>query len=251
LSGVARALQEGHLPYGVVIFNHPEIHADHVTLEELNAYRLVVLPSLECLSDGQINLLTQYAQGGGTIGLIGQCAVRDEDNLPRPQSPVERWRTMGIALRTNLASGTSRTFRVDIPAGTCTVRVVTTNPSWTNRNFLVSGMVGAEGVTAARPTGIASRQGFETADHGWSIASRIEAALDTETIHDGKSSLRLRGIQQGAWNYTAHHLASGVLPGSKYRLSCWLKVDEIEPAGMAPYLKIGLTDHESRLLENR
>lgn len=108
-----------------------------------------------------------------------------------------------------------------------------------------------EGVTAARPTGIAYRQGFETADHGWSIASRIEAALDTETIHDGKSSLRLRGIQQGAWNYTAHHLASGVLPGSKYRLSCWLKVDEIEPAGMAPYLKIGLTDHEGRLLENR
>lgn len=95
LSGVARALQEGHLPYDVVIFNHPEIHADHVTLEELNAYRLVILPSLECLSDGQINLLTQYVQGGGTIGLIGQCAVRDEDNLPRPQSPVERWRTMG------------------------------------------------------------------------------------------------------------------------------------------------------------
>ena len=95
LSGVARALQEGHVPYDVVLFNHPEIHTDHATLRDLQAYRLVILPSLECLSDPQVNLLTQYLQGGGTIGLIGDCAIRDEDNLPRPESPLAGWRKSG------------------------------------------------------------------------------------------------------------------------------------------------------------
>jgi len=95
LSGIARALQEGHMPYDVVLFNHPEIHADHVTLQDLQAYRLVILPSLECLSDSQVDLLTRYLQGGGTIGLIGDCAIRNEDNLPRPVSPVADWRKSG------------------------------------------------------------------------------------------------------------------------------------------------------------
>ncbi|HUT92068.1 MAG TPA: hypothetical protein VMY37_21415 [Thermoguttaceae bacterium] len=95
LSGIARALEEGHLPYDVVIFNHPEIHADHATLEDLKAYRLMILPSLECLSDAQVDLLTRYVRGGGTIGLIGQCAARNEDNLPRRESAVAEWRKAG------------------------------------------------------------------------------------------------------------------------------------------------------------
>jgi hypothetical protein len=32
--------------------------------------------------------------------------------------------------------------------------------------------------------------------------------------------------------------------------SCWLKVDQLEPARMAPYLKIGLTNGDGRLLQN-
>jgi hypothetical protein len=106
------------------------------------------------------------------------------------------------------------------------------------------------GTAASRPTGPVYAQGFETGEHGWSEASGIEATLDAEEFHEGKSSLRLTGDQQGAWNYAAHHLALPVLPGSKYRLSCRLKVDELEPARLAPYLKIGLTDADRSLLEN-
>ena len=65
-----------------------------------------------------------------------------------------------------------------------------------------------------------------------------------------KSACDLSGVQQGAWNYASHHLAMPVLPGSKYRLSCWLKVDQLEPATMAPYLKIGLTGPDGGQLEN-
>ena len=66
----------------------------------------------------------------------------------------------------------------------------------------------------------------------------------------GAGRLRLTGVPQGAWNYAAHQLRMPVLPGSKYRLSCWLKIDQLEP-GVAPYLKIGLTDGDGRWLENR
>ena len=105
-------------------------------------------------------------------------------------------------------------------------------------------------VATSRPKGAVYQQGFESIDHDWSVSSGIEAISDTATFHSGKTSLRLTGVQQGAWNYAAHYLAFSVLPGSKYRLSCWLKVDELQPARMTPYLKIGLTDGDQRQLEN-
>jgi len=93
--GIARAMEEGHLPLEVLIFNHPEIHADRTTLDDLKQYKLVILPALECLSDDQINLLTKYVRAGGTLGLIGSSGVRDENNLPRSQPPETTWRAAG------------------------------------------------------------------------------------------------------------------------------------------------------------
>jgi hypothetical protein len=107
-----------------------------------------------------------------------------------------------------------------------------------------------QGVATSRPTGVVYEQSFESEGHRWSVASGIEAHLDSDTFHGEKFSLRLSGNQQGSWNYAAHHLALPVLPASKYRLSCWLKVHRLEPAKMAPYLKIGLTDGDGRWLEN-
>ena len=49
-----------------MIFNHREIHADRLTLDQLKRYRLVVLPALEGLTDAQIQRLEDYLQAGGT-----------------------------------------------------------------------------------------------------------------------------------------------------------------------------------------
>ncbi len=95
LAGIARALEEGHLPFDVVLLRHPEIHEDQVTLQKLKRYRLIILPHLECLADSQIQLLTQYLQAGGTLGIIGQCGVRTEDNIPRDRAPMEKWKEAG------------------------------------------------------------------------------------------------------------------------------------------------------------
>ena len=95
MSGMARALEEGHIPYDAVILRHPEIQADRVTLDQLRKYRLIILPALECLSDSQAELLTQYVRSGGTLGLIGENAVRDENNLPRKGSSLTAWQDVG------------------------------------------------------------------------------------------------------------------------------------------------------------
>jgi len=95
LPGTARALEEGHIPFEVVILNHPEIHADRVTLEQLKLYRMIILPALECLSDAQIDLFTRYVQTGGTLGLIGKSGIRDENNLPRSGSAEPQWQKAG------------------------------------------------------------------------------------------------------------------------------------------------------------
>jgi len=98
LSGMARALEEGHIPYDAVILRHPEIQADRVTLDQLRKYRLLILPALECLSDSQIDLITEYVKSGGTLGLIGKNGVRDENNLPRDEPASNVWRKAGRAV---------------------------------------------------------------------------------------------------------------------------------------------------------
>ncbi len=148
----------------------------------------------------------------------------------------------------------------EIPPGEYELKVSMLLPEHSGRNVLL-GITGRDegdryrlctiaGTATSRPTGTVYQQGFETDDHDWSVASGIEADSDSATVRSGTSSLLLSGVQQGSWNYAAHHLAFPVLPGSKYRLACWLNVGELEPARMAPYLKIGLTDGDGQLLEN-
>jgi len=94
-SGMARALEEGHLPYEVVILNHPELRRDHVTLDKLRRYRLLILPALECLSDAQVELVGKYLDAGGAVGLLGESGLRDENNQPRKSPPTESWKKRG------------------------------------------------------------------------------------------------------------------------------------------------------------
>ena len=98
LSGMARALEEGHLPFDVVILNHPELHADSVDAAALSRYRLLILPALQCLSAQQVEMVTAYLRGGGTAGLLGENGTRDEDNRSRQDPAVVRWREAGRAV---------------------------------------------------------------------------------------------------------------------------------------------------------
>lgn len=148
----------------------------------------------------------------------------------------------------------------EIPPGEYHLKVAMLMPEWADRKILLGiagrddddryGLCAVTGVERSRPVGAVYDQEFETDDHRWNTAAGIKGRTDAGVVHAGHASLCLTGVQQGSWNYASHYLATPVLPGSKYRLSCWLRVDQLEPARMAPYLKIGLTDGDGGLLEN-
>jgi len=108
-----------------------------------------------------------------------------------------------------------------------------------------------KGVAVEQSSGIIYQQSFESTDHGWHCTRSLEAGLDSTVSHEGQYSLHLSGRQARGWNYVSHALDAVILPASRYRLSCWLKVGSVEPSGFAPYLKIGLVDAEGEWLENR
>jgi len=108
-----------------------------------------------------------------------------------------------------------------------------------------------EGVAVEQSSGVIYQQSFESTDHGWHCARSLESGLDSTVSREGTYSLHLSGRQTRGWNYISHALDAAILPASRYRLSCWLKVGSVEPSGLAPYLKIGLVDGGGEWLENR
>jgi hypothetical protein len=151
-------------------------------------------------------------------------------------------------------------FPASLPEGNFELKVAMQLPEKAGRNILL-GLTGRDqadryplcqlvGVTTERPTGIIYQQSFESPGHDWDSSRGIQSELDTRMFHDGKASLHLSGRQMRGWNYVSHSLDLPILPASKYRLSCWLKVNAIEPPRLPPYLKIGLVDSEGKWLTN-
>lgn len=153
---------------------------------------------------------------------------------------------------------------IRIPAGLLegdyTLKVAMRLPERAEHNILL-GLAGRDqadrydlcritGVTAQRLTGIVYQQQFESTDHRWNCSRSLQSGLDNTTFHDGRSSLHVAGQQARGWNYVSHTLDLPILPASKYRLSCWLKVTALEPDGLPPYLKIGLADRAGKWLMN-
>ncbi|NOZ20943.1 MAG: hypothetical protein GXP25_07610 [Planctomycetes bacterium] len=98
LSGMARAMEEGHIPFDVAILNHPEIHDDYASLDDLKRHRLIILPEVECLSDAQTEKIGKALDAGVTVGLVGNVGVRDENYKPRETDVVAAWKKRGTVV---------------------------------------------------------------------------------------------------------------------------------------------------------
>ncbi len=85
-----------------------------------------------------ISAHTSKVYFNGYYFIANTCLINNVPFWPYDERPPE-------VLRANLSCGTRRRFRVDLAQGDYTIRVVTTNASWTNRNFFVSGMVAVNG----------------------------------------------------------------------------------------------------------
>lgn len=152
------------------------------------------------------------------------------------------------------------------PPGPYVLKVAMLVPERTGRGILL-GIAGRDaqdrypiaeipGVARPRPVGVVHAEGFDSrAGHpgglrGWRPSTGVTGTIDRRTRHGGDGSLRLEGTSKGGWNHASRALDIPVLPVSRYRLSCWLKVDDLSPRDRAPYLKIGLADSEGRWLRN-
>ncbi|MFI5315071.1 MAG: beta-galactosidase trimerization domain-containing protein [Myxococcota bacterium] len=95
LAGAARALEEGHVPYDAVVLPHPELRTAQPRDPDLARYRVVIAPSLERLSDADLERLTRYLRGGGTLAVLGRLGERDERNAARAAPPLAALRRAG------------------------------------------------------------------------------------------------------------------------------------------------------------
>jgi hypothetical protein len=106
-----------------------------------------------------------------------------------------------------------------------------------------------EAIPAAEGPQTVYEESFENGSGKWSAARGMKLSVDATRAHSGKVSLLLEGAQQGAWNLGAVELPLPILPGCKYRLSCWMNVETLDPA-QAPTVKLGVADKNGRHLTN-
>ncbi len=99
---------------------------------------------------------------------------------------------------------------------------------------------------AHRPS-IVYEADFDADAAGWVAADGMSVSAPSGA-HMGRGGLLVEGTQPGtSWNYA--WVPVDVLPGSRYRLSGWVKVDDIS-LEQPPYLKLGVDDADGRWITN-
>ena len=147
----------------------------------------------------------------------------------------------------------------DLPPGTYTLKVAMVKPEepalrvqlgLAGRDAdgaYVLAQVPVEKVAPRNP--VVHAEGFANGSAGWSAAAGMTATVDPEGF-DGKACLLVSGSEAGkAWSLASANLKEPILPASRYRISCRMKVERID-SKRGPYLKIGLTDAAGKWITN-
>ncbi len=95
VSGLGRSLMEAHIPFDALVFQHPDMREDDWTLDDLKRYRLIILPSVQCISAMQTEALADYMRAGGQIAVVGEFGMRDENNEYRRPVAIDYLRKQG------------------------------------------------------------------------------------------------------------------------------------------------------------
>ncbi len=85
IHGIARIMEEAHLPYDALLLGHPDLFDDTVQLERMKRRRAIILPAVDCLSDRQAQALREYVKQGGQLVIIPPFGLRDEEFNRRPK----------------------------------------------------------------------------------------------------------------------------------------------------------------------
>ncbi|MGE5531507.1 MAG: carbohydrate binding domain-containing protein, partial [Bacteroidota bacterium] len=99
---------------------------------------------------------------------------------------------------------------------------------------------------ASLPT-IMPNPDFEEGVTGWNCRTGFKVEPSTDVFHGGRMAARVSGTGKGQNEYLVTRYECGppweimsLQPGKKYRLSAWLRVDEITPGTPAPNLRCAM-----------
>lgn len=81
--GLATLLREQGIPYDALVFGLPDVWDDADQLARLREYRTVVLPSVESVSDAQVDALRAALDAGIHVVATGGAPALDDDRQPR------------------------------------------------------------------------------------------------------------------------------------------------------------------------
>lgn len=79
----AITLRREHMPYDVVILDHPPLWSDSDQLSRLAEYDCLLLPGVECVSDEHVEAIETALDEGTSVIASGGAPTRDEDYLER------------------------------------------------------------------------------------------------------------------------------------------------------------------------
>ncbi|MEL7589011.1 MAG: hypothetical protein AAGU19_20035 [Prolixibacteraceae bacterium] len=75
----ANLLEDMHVPYEVNCWWHPSLGTDEVSLERLSRYKLLILPGVDCFTDGQLEALQMFQKQGGHVINIERPSLYDQN----------------------------------------------------------------------------------------------------------------------------------------------------------------------------
>jgi hypothetical protein len=79
----AQLLEEMHVPYEVNCWWHPLLGNDIVSLERLSRYKVLVLPGVDCFTDGQRDAVSAFRSRGGRVISVTCPTHYDADAVRR------------------------------------------------------------------------------------------------------------------------------------------------------------------------
>ena len=93
-------------------------------------------------------------------------------------------------------------------------------------------------------------EGFEGDARPWGTSQDMVATIDDAAAHTGERSMLVSGSHERGWNYAATRVPVPLAPAGKYRLTVWMLVEDIQPGGFPPYMKLAANAADGTWLEN-
>nr|MDQ2730290.1 DUF4832 domain-containing protein [Armatimonadota bacterium] len=195
-------------------------------------------------NEGVAPCYESYALRWSLLDGAGKVAA---EQIAFPRTPTTQWWPGEAASDSNLLS-----LPAGLPAGTYRLRVAMIKPEDPSVSIQLA-MTGQDSLGRYDLVSIPAQkvetgpavvyeEGFEAGTGGWWPVNGLTVNQDA-AAHGGRGALLVSGIEPGKeWSYASFALKMPILAASRYRLSCWMKVDRIDPLNYPPYLKIGLYD---------